>query len=189
MEVQLHTFLLADLTGFSSLAERDGDDAAADLAISFADEVAQLAPEHGAEFVKSIGDAVLVHCVNPESAIELGLALPPVPLVHAGIHTGPALNRAGDWWGTTVNVTARVAAAAKAGQLLVTEAATRAAGELGRAVLHEVGALRLKNICSPVRVYTPAPALAGAGTCRGNDVRPLFTPSVQTATPSPRRSR
>jgi adenylate cyclase len=185
MEVQLHTFLLADLTGFSSLAERDGDEAAADVAIRFADEVSRLAPQHGAEFVKSIGDAVLVHCVNPESAIELALQLPPQPLVHAGIHTGPALNRAGDWWGTTVNITARVAAAAKAGQLLVTEAATRAAGDLAYA-LREVGALHLKNICSPVRVY--APAFANAGTARGNDVRPLFTPSLVTATPSPRRS-
>jgi adenylate cyclase len=185
MEVQLHTFLLADLSGFSSLAERDGDDAAAEVAIRFADRVSRLAPDHGAEFVKSIGDAVLVHCVNPESAIELGLALPPEPLVHAGIHTGPALNRAGDWWGTTVNITARVAAAAKAGQLLVTEAATHAAGELGRALLRDAGALRLKNICSPVRVYTPAFAAAG----RGNDVRPFFTPSVLTATPPPRRSR
>ena len=182
--MQLHTFLLADLSGFSTLAERDGDDAAADIAIRFADEVAELAVQHDAEFVKSIGDAVLLHCVNPASAIELGLALPPEPLVHAGIHTGPALNRAGDWWGTTVNVTARVAAAAKAGQLLVTEAATHAAGELARALLREVGSLRLKNICSPVRVYTPA--FSGAG---GNDVRPLFTPSVLTAGPSPRRSR
>ena len=185
MEVQLHTFLLADLTGFSSLAERDGDEAAADVAIRFAEEVARLAPEHGAEFVKSIGDAVLVHCVNPEAAIELALQLPPQPLVHAGIHTGPALNRGGDWWGTTVNITARVAAAAKAGQLLVTEAATRAAGDFTRALLREVGALRLKNIHAPVRVF--APASAGAGAAGGNDVRPLFTPSLVSATPSPRR--
>jgi adenylate cyclase len=183
MAVQLHPLVLADLRGFAPHAERDGDDAAAEVAIRFAEEVAQLAAEHDAEFVKSIGDAVLLHCVNPESAIELALALPPEPLVHAGIHTGPALNRAGDWWGTTVNITARVAAAAKAGQLLVTEAATHAAGELGRALLREVGALRLKNIVCPVRVYTPA--FAGAG----NDVRPLFTPSVLTATPSPRRTR
>src|ERR671927_214614 len=60
----------------------------------------------------------------------------------------------GDWWGTTVNVAARVAAAAEAGQLLITEATKAAAGSLCPARLHGLGELHLKNISCPVRVYS-----------------------------------
>jgi adenylate cyclase len=101
-----------------------------------------------------------VHCDDAATAIELGLRLHRdlgqdgvLPPLHAGIHTGPAIARAGDWWGATVNVASRVAAAAEAGQLLVTEAAKLAAG--ARHSLRDLGPLFLKNISAPVRVYLP----------------------------------
>ncbi|MFL5819468.1 MAG: adenylate/guanylate cyclase domain-containing protein [Solirubrobacteraceae bacterium] len=165
-QTELHTFLFADLCGYSLLTELDGDEAAAELAIRFASEVTRIAEEHGAEVVKSIGDAVMVHCSNAAEAIELGLRLhremgtgaeiEAFPPIHSGIHSGPALNRAGDWWGATVNVAARVAAAAEAGQLLVTEATKQAAEETRRTHLRELGHQRLKNISAPVRVYSPS---------------------------------
>jgi adenylate cyclase len=169
MEVQLHTFLLADIAGYSVLAERNGDEAAADVAIRFADEVSRMAKEHGADCVKAVEDAVIVHGLNAGATLELGMSLAGgrlgtergMPPIHAGLHTGPALSRAGDWWGTTLNVTARVAAAARGGQLLVTEAARRAAGEPFGSRLRELGALHLKNISDPVRVYSPLPGACG----------------------------
>ena len=167
MEVQLHTFLFADISGYSRFTELGGDEAAADAAIWFASEVSRLAPDHGAELVKTAGDAVMVHCVNAAAAIELGLRLHvdlraeweelAFPPIHVGIHTGPALKRAGDWWGATVNIAARVAAAAHAGQLLITEAAKQAAGDVGTVQLREVGPLRLKNISAPIWVYSSTP--------------------------------
>jgi adenylate cyclase len=159
---KLHTFLIADISGYSTLTELDGDEAAADIAINFACEVARLAAEHGAEVVKTLGDAAMVRCDDAADAIELGLHLHRdsgqdgvLPALHAGIHTGPAVARAGDWWGSTVNVASRVAAAAEAGQLLVTEAAKRAAGTPSRHRLRDIGPLFLKNISAPVRVYAP----------------------------------
>jgi adenylate cyclase len=158
---KLHTFLIADISGYSALTEVDGDEAAADVAIHFACEVTRLAAEHGAEVIKTLGDAAMVRCDDAASAIELGLHLHRdfchdgvlLPL-HAGIHTGTAVERAGDWWGATVNVASRVAAAAEAGQLLVTESAKRAAGAASDS-LRDVGPLFLKNISAPVRVYAP----------------------------------
>jgi len=168
-EGKLHTFLIADISGYSTLTEIDGDEAAADVAISFACEVSRLAAEHGAEVVKTLGDAAMIRCDSAAEAIELGLRLQDesgvLPPLHAGIHTGPALERAGDWWGATVNVASRVAAAAEAGQLLVTEAAKRAAGAAPDS-LRDIGPLFLKNISAPVRVYAAetgrAPALVPA---------------------------
>src|SRR5919204_3455452 len=162
MEVQLHTFLFADISGYSALTELEGDEAAAEVAISFAAEVSRLAAEHQAEVVRRIGDGVMVHGLDAAEMLELGLRLQTVsrhlglPAVHTGIHTGPALEREGDWWGATVNIAARVGAAAEADQLLVTEPAKLVAGELNDTSFTALGALRLKNISAPVPVYSLA---------------------------------
>ena len=54
------TFLFADLAGFTTLTERDGDEAAADLALAFCDRVCELNRGHHAEDVKTLGDASMV---------------------------------------------------------------------------------------------------------------------------------
>ena len=92
-------------------------------------------------------------------------ALPPI---HVGAHTGPALRRAGDWWGATVNVAARVAEAAQAGQLLVTEATRLAAGRTTSAQLRALEPRRFKNIPLPVPVYAASCALAGGRALLGH---------------------
>jgi adenylate cyclase len=171
MEIQLHTFLFADISGYSTLTELEGDDAAADIAIRFADEVARIAPDHGADLVRRIGDGVLVHCVNAADAIELGLRLQTAlangpgerafPQIHAGIHTGPAVWRSGEWWGATVNIAARVAAAAQAGQVLITESTKRATGQPCGFELEDCGLRRMKNISAPVYVYSPCRHVPG----------------------------
>jgi len=159
---QLHTFLFADISGYSALTELEGDEAAAELALSFGSEVARMARGHGAEMVRQIGDAVMVHCRSAADAVELGLRLQTelegFPPIHAGIHTGPAVQRADDWWGATVNIAARVMAAAEADQLLVTEATTNAAGGTNRLELQALSVLRLKNISAPVWVYSSSRA-------------------------------
>jgi adenylate cyclase len=163
MAETLHSFLFADICGYSSLTERDGDEAAAELAIRFASTVSAIAADHGAELVKRVGDAVMVRGWDAAETVQLGLRLhaelsqdPDFPAIHAGVHTGPAVPRSGDWWGATVNVAARVAAAAEAGELLITEATKRAAGELAGTQLRGLGPRRFKNISEPVRIYAAA---------------------------------
>jgi class 3 adenylate cyclase len=132
-----HTFLFADIAGYSLLTELDGDEAAADLAMRFVSEASSIACDHGAEVVKALGDAVMVHADDADRAVRLALDLLTklgrdqlmLP-IHAGLHTGPAVGRMGDWWGATVNIAARLAAAAGPGQVLLTEATRAAAGEM-----------------------------------------------------------
>jgi adenylate cyclase len=156
---ELHTFLFVDISGYSQLTEQNGDEAAANIAISFAQRVAQMAAEHGAEVVKWVGDGVMVRARCATDAIELGLRLhgtpgdtQALPPVHVGVHTGPAIQRAGDWWGATVNIASRVADAAEAGQLLITEATRHAAGRCP-AQLNGLGSVQFRNISAPVSVY------------------------------------
>ena len=57
-----HTFLFADISGFTALTEAHGDEEAADLAGQFFADVRVLLGEHGAEEVKTLGDAVMIRC-------------------------------------------------------------------------------------------------------------------------------
>jgi adenylate cyclase len=161
MRDELHTFLFADISGYSTLTELEGDEAAAEIAIRFASEVSRLAAELGAELVKTSGDGVMVHCSDAASAIELGMRLHtdagehgPLPLVHAGVHSGPAIARGGDWWGATVNVASRLCDAAGPGELIVSEAARQAAGDAFDGRLSPVGEISLKNITNLVEVHS-----------------------------------
>jgi len=127
MVSQLHTFLFADLVGFTRFTVKHGDDRAAELAVSFQERVCALAASLGCHVIKTIGDAVMVRSENSHSALELGRGILDLaeherfPLVRVGIDTGPAVERNNDWFGSTVNTAARVTAAAIAGELLMTE--------------------------------------------------------------------
>jgi adenylate cyclase len=155
-----HTFLFADLVGFTALAESEGDDRAVEVALELQSEVRTLLAEHRAEQVKAIGDGLMLRCSDPQDAVRLGLRLvselerkPSFPLVRVGIHTGPAVPVDGDWYGRTVNVAARLCAVAPGGEVMVSEATRDAAGrmvdvEYGERELHW-----LRNVTEPIGTY------------------------------------
>jgi adenylate cyclase len=152
-----HTFLFTDLVGFTALAASQGDDRAADVALEFYERVRPLLVRHGAEQVKAIGDALMLRCDDPAAAVRLGLDIVETleevdgfPPVRVGVYTGPTVSRAGDWYGTTVNVAARLCAAAAGGQVLVGEATAEAAGRLKGAALGERRLHWLKNVTEPI---------------------------------------
>jgi adenylate cyclase len=155
-----HTFLFTDLVGFTALAAAQGDDRAADVALEFYERVRPLLAAHSAEEIKAIGDALMLRCDEPAAGVRLGLqivdtleAVDGFPPVRVGIYTGPAVSRAGDWYGTTVNVAARLCAAAAGGQVLVGEATAEAAGRLKGAALGERRLHWLKNVTEPVAAH------------------------------------
>jgi adenylate cyclase len=157
---QAQTFLFADLAGFTALTEAHGDEEAADLAAEFCDWVRELLADHGAEEVKTLGDAMMIRVDEPAFAIELGLriveevgARPRFPIVRVGMHTGPAVERSGDWFGSTVNVAARIAAAAAGNDVLLSEATRETAGKPDGVDLERHGEHRFKNVNEPVIVY------------------------------------
>jgi adenylate cyclase len=161
MVPQLHTFLFADLVGFSEFTAQQGDDRGADLAVSFCEHVCALAAELDCHVVKAIGDAVMVRSENGDAAIELAIAILGLaerkgfPLARVGLDTGPAVERNGDWFGSTVNTASRVASAATAGELLMTERTRRAAAGMTCIELSRRGLRSLKGL--------PEHALFGAG--------------------------
>src|SRR4051812_18371724 len=150
---QDHTFLFADLAGFTALTEAMGDEDAAGLVAGFSDAVGALLPEHGAERIKAIGDALLIRADSADDAVALGVRIVGdvggrhyFPAVRAGMHTGPAVEREGDWIGHTVNIAARVSAEASGGDVLLTDATRAAAGAVERIQFRERGRRQLRNI-------------------------------------------
>ena len=95
----------------------------------------QLARDHRATQVKSMGDGVMIWAPDAAAAIvlagravdELGGRADLLP-VRVGVHTGPAVMRDCDWYGSAVNVAARLAAEAAPNEALIS-GATRAAAD------------------------------------------------------------
>ena len=177
METLSHTFMFADLVGFTALADSEGDDRALEVVLALQRRVRELLPAHGAEQVKAIGDGFMLRCGDPGSAIQLGLRLvdgvaldDEFPPLRVGIHTGPALSSEGDWYGRTVNVAARLCAVAPGGEVMVSEATREAAGEVpgidwGDRELHW-----LRNVSEPVSTYV-------VSRCRAIEERPAAQPA------------
>jgi adenylate cyclase len=159
-----HTFLFTDLVGFTALTAAHGDDRAADVAIEFCERVRPLLTEHGAEEVKAIGDALMLRCDDPAAAVRLGLRIVEMlarvegfPPVRVGIYSGSAVTRAGDWYGSTVNVAARLCSAAGGGEVLVGDATADATGRLRDVQFGERRLHWLKNVTDPVGAHLAQP--------------------------------
>lgn len=164
MAEQDHTFLFADLAGFTAMTEAMGDEQAADLAGEFCDRLESTAPEFGAEPIKRIGDAVMLRFEQAEDAIRFGLHVAHevgdshyFPTVRVGMHTGEAIERSGDWFGSTVNLAARVSGEASGSEVLLTEATREAAGTVTGAQLMERGRRAMRNVTEPVVLYAAIP--------------------------------
>jgi adenylate cyclase len=157
----LHTFLFADLAGFTALTEAHGDERAADVVAAFCEAVEGLLERYRAEQVKTIGDAVMMRTMDAAAAVRLGLCVVndiggrhEFPVIRVGMHSGSAVERAGDWFGATVNVAARVSGAASGGEVLLTDATRELAENLDGVVLHARGVQTFKNVKSPVALYS-----------------------------------
>jgi len=146
-----------DLAGYTQLTEQHGDNAAAALAEALATLVYHSARHHAGIPVKWLGDGVMIHYRDPAaavlSALELVAQLPDagLPPAHVGVAAGPVVIQGGDYFGRTVNLAARIAAHAGAGQVLVSQSVADTPPPPG---VHYValGQQRLKGITQPVRL-------------------------------------
>jgi adenylate cyclase len=161
MVSQLHTFMFADLVGFTRFTVKHGDDRAAELAVAFQERVRALARSRGCHVIKTIGDAVMVRSDNGHAALELGRGILELakherfPLVRVGIDTGPAVERNNDWFGSTVNTAARLTSAADAGELLVSERTRDACAGASDLELRERGTHRLEGLSAQALYAQP----------------------------------
>lgn len=120
--------MFIDLAGFTALTEAHGDSRAMEVLDEFCGLVRAAIGRHGLHEVKTIGDAFLVTGESAKDAVLAAVSileeisrLDEYPDVRVGIHAGDVLEREGDVMGRTVNLAARVAGEATAGQILVSK--------------------------------------------------------------------
>ncbi|MBL8682061.1 MAG: SRPBCC family protein [Myxococcales bacterium] len=128
------TILFSDLTGSTAMYERLGDARAFALVQEHFDIMLGLVAAHGGAVIKTMGDAVMASFASPADAARCSVEM--VRRCHEahakegltvklGFHEGPCLavraNDRLDYFGTTVNVAARLQAQAHAGEVVVTK--------------------------------------------------------------------
>jgi adenylate cyclase len=154
--VQELAVCFADLVGFTRL----GSQVEVGELSTVAGRLATLATsltEPPVRLVKTIGDAAMF--VSPEPAPLVAVALKLVdafeaeelPSLRAGIALGPAVLRAGDYYGNSVNLASRVTGAARPGSVLC----TREIRDAARESFHwsAAGRHRLKGVSGPTPLY------------------------------------
>ncbi len=132
------TFLFTDLRGSTELYERVGDLAAFDLVRAHFQVLNEIVAGEAGAVVKTIGDAVMATFSTPDRAVAAALRMREAMhrlndgrngnghdlLLKIGIHEGPCLavvlNDRQDYFGTTVNIAARVQGLADSRSILAT---------------------------------------------------------------------
>jgi adenylate cyclase len=158
------TVAFADMVGFTRLGETLPPQDLVRVAGRLAALTRSVVVEP-VQFVKTIGDAVMLVSPDAEKLVSAVLDLldaaarDELPQLHAGVASGQAVTRAGDWYGSPVNLASRVTGVAPAGAVLITES-TRAAidGGGGFSWTFEKAA-QLRGIGGDVRLFRASMSL------------------------------
>ncbi len=148
----------ADLVGFTRLGEEVPPDELGRLAVRLESLAAEVA-EPPVRLIKTIGDAAMLTSIEAEPLLDAALRLldaanaegPDFPQLRAGAALGPALSRAGDWFGRPVNLASRITQVARPGSLLAEREVHESASESYS--WSYAGERRLRGIREPVALY------------------------------------
>lgn len=146
--------IFVDLCGFTPLTDGAGDHRAAQIAATFEDVVIDTCRARGGRIVKMLGDGALLLFTDSASAVRAALEMVQsiqragLPRVRVGIHRGPVVAHAGDVFGLTVNVAARINEYARPREVLISAAV--APDGIPGLELEEIGEVSLKGVPRPV---------------------------------------
>jgi adenylate cyclase len=120
------TVCFVDMVGFTRLGAQMEAQELGTLASRLA-ELANDVTEPPVRLVKTIGDAAMFVSSEPGALVSTALSLleavekADLPSLRAGMASGPALQRAGDFYGHAVNLASRVTGVARGGAVLCTQ--------------------------------------------------------------------
>lgn len=141
LNVTRAALLFTDLAGSTAIYARRGDPRAYHLVRLHFDELFRVADASGGLMVKTIGDAVMAAFQRPVEALQAALNMQAAIdalnaranlgsteclILKVGLHSGPCLsvtlNERPDYFGTTVNIAARVQGLSHGNDIMFTEA-------------------------------------------------------------------
>jgi adenylate cyclase len=152
------TVCFADLVDFTRLGEAVPPEDLENLANRLSGLARDVAsPPVG--FIKTIGDAVMFVSTDAAALLRAALELlvaaekEDIPPLRVGLAAGSAVRRAGDWFGSPVNLASRVTAVARPGTVLVAESAQDLIGESDEFTWSFAGARHVKGVKGEVKLF------------------------------------
>ncbi len=159
----VHTILFTDVEGSTALTQRLGDAKARELLRQHERVVREALKAHGGSEVKTMGDGFMASFSSATKALECAIAMQRAFAAHdesaeepirvrIGLNAGEPIAEDDDLFGTAVNEAARITAAAKGGEILVSNVVRELAK--GKDFLFaDRGETSLKGLEDPVRLF------------------------------------
>ena len=162
-ETQL-AILFADVCGSTKLYDTIGDVKARETVAQCVSIMTASTEKVGGTLIKTIGDEVMVTFKTADDActaaqemqemITNGLVVEGRSVaIRIGFHYGPALLEKGDVFGDAVNLAARMAGQAKAGQILTTDTTVKAMSDLWEASTRQIDRAAIKGKKQEIEVF------------------------------------
>ena len=152
--------MATDVVGYSKLMESDETVALAALATIRNSTQSQIS-RHRGRIANTAGDSALAEFGSAVEAVSCAIALQEALAndsqakdlqLRIGIHLGDVVDKAGDLFGTAVNIAARLEQIAQPGAIVVSAAVRDAVAGKLPASFTDLGLKSLKNIEEPVRI-------------------------------------
>jgi class 3 adenylate cyclase len=150
------TVAFVDLVGFTPLSTELGDSEAAELARRFTERMLDVSVDHGGRVVKTMGDGAMLFFDSSVEAVRASLDLleelprAGLPPLRVGLHRGPVVAQSGDYYGSTVNLAARITDYARPNEVLVSSSVLPES--VDGIALEEIGEVTLKGVAQPVHL-------------------------------------
>src|SRR6201991_1130984 len=165
---KIAAILVSDVVGYSRLAGADEERILARLRALRSDLIDPTIALHHGRVVKRTGDGSIIEFRSVVDAVrcaievqsgmvERNAGLPPEKRIEfrVGVHLGDVVEESdGDLMGDGVNIAARLEGVAKPGAICLSEDAYRQVKSRLDLAVSDLGAVQLKNIAEPVRVYS-----------------------------------
>jgi adenylate cyclase len=151
--------LLADISGSTPLYEAVGDAQAQRLVGRELTRLQAAISDAEGVCIRQKGDDVLGYFAQPSKAFRAVRAMLSRPInsalrIHGGLHYGQIVLADGDIYGEAVNLTARLAALANAGEALLSQSFFDQLPPPETACLQPLDRFRLKGVSSPIQIYS-----------------------------------
>ena len=163
VETAFRVVLFTDIENSTSLTQRHGDSASMAIVRSHDEMVRELLTRHDGTEVKHTGDGIMASFTSAARALEFAIALQSrveehsgsaeVPFrVRIGVSAGEPVTENDDWFGTVVQLAARLTAVADSGGICVSNAVRELVRGKGFD-LEDRGTIELKGFDEPVATF------------------------------------
>ncbi|ESY89661.1 adenylate/guanylate cyclase domain-containing protein [Mesorhizobium sp. LNHC209A00] len=197
---KIAAILVSDVVGYSRLAGADEDRILARLRALRSDLIDPTIAVHRGRVVKRTGDGSLVEFSSVVEAVRCAIEVQNAMLernagvpddrrieFRIGIHLGDVVQeRDGDLMGDGVNIAARLEGICEPGNICLSEQAYWQVKARLDLAINDRGAMQLKNIADPVRVYSLARSRDQRSRCDATQEHRRSGPSLFAASRRPR---